>query len=130
MASELGIPNQRMRRTIGPPKACLDVNRSSRIAPHAPHCGLASRRGELVYLDEAEPLVAVVVAPVARFEVCGHALLVQPGQVRGQQAHPLALSAVVWVRTEEGQVPVRPFWGVVRVEAGDKGQHVVRVAPD
>src|SRR4051794_10719461 len=90
-----------------PPEACLDVNRSSRIAPHAPHCGLASRRGELVYLDEAEPLVAVVVAPVARFEVCGHALLVQPGQVRGQQAHPLALSAVVWVRTEEGQVPVR-----------------------
>src|SRR3954471_16675792 len=89
-----------------------DGGKSPRIAPHATHRGLAPGRRELAHLDEAEALVAVVVRAVARFEVGGRALLVQPAQVLREQAHPLALSAVVRVGAEQAQLPVRPVAGM------------------
>ena len=61
-------------------------------------------------------------------EVRRDALLVNLGQVGCEELHPLALSAMVGMSSQQTEVVMRCVPGVVRVEAG--GEHVVSVSAD
>src|SRR5512132_812524 len=116
---------KRGRRPSRPRGRRSSRRRSLRIAPHAGDRRLAPRQRELSNLDEAKPLVVVIVGPIARLKVGWESQLIDAREVRGQQPHALALPAVVWMGSKQTQVIVRlPPW-MVGIEAIEQGEHVL-----